>query len=234
MRPWDWIVLAAIAEGTLALVLAVLVQRRTRYGSVTERRSLGDRASEPDDEDEEPVAPRSFSLRRRRRAATRGQSGELSVRVVPLSSTARDRYLRQWHHFRAEFVEEPHRTAERTDGMVQDLMFDRGFPLEDLEDPELQVALEHQVVVENYRIAHRLAEGGRRANTEQLRLAMLHYRVVLEELLEEPPFDLEGPRRKARRRRKAPAQAPPDIDRYRVDVTDHGPQVPPADNRETG
>src|ERR671935_9613 len=99
MRPWDWIVLAAIAEGTLALVLAVLVQRRTRYGAGTERRSL--------------------------------------------------------------------------------------------EDPELQVALEHQVVVENYRIAHRLAEGGRRANTEQLRLAMLHYRVVLEELLEEPPFDLE-------------------------------------------
>jgi len=226
MRLWDWIVLAAIAEGTLALVLVVLVQRRSRHDLLRLRMAAVEPAIDSEDEDEDEDVSRvtrALALRRRRRPATRGQSGELSVRVVPLSATARDRFQRQWRHFRAEFVEEPHRTAERTDAMVQDLLFDRGFPVEALEDPELKIGLEQHVVLEYYRVAHRLAAGARRANTEQLRLAMLHFRVVLEELLDAPPFDQAMPRRRTRRRRKSASPLPqPDVDRYRIDVTDQG------------
>jgi hypothetical protein len=231
MRLWDWIVLAAVAEGTLALVLALLVQRRTRGIPVQLSREAA-RSLVEDDPDEGDEEPPPRSLRKRQRPATRARSGELSVRVVPLSAAARDHYVRQWRHLRAEFVEEPGRTTERADQVVQDIMFDRGFPVADLEDDTLPVASEHQVVVENYRIAHRLAAGARRANTEQLRLAMLHFRVVLEELVADLPFDAFPAKPRPRRKRRS-ALPQPDVDRYRIAVTDQGPEPPdaPTDGR---
>ena len=233
MRLWDWIVLASVAEGTLALVLALLIQRDRRREPAW--RYLERRYEAPpavDEEEEEEGEPPRPVRRPRRRRFSRGRSGEASFRVVPLGAAARDGYLRQWRHLRAEFVEEPGRTAERTDDLVQDLMFDRGYSVEALDDPDLKVAVEHQVVAENYRIAHRLAAGARRANTEQLRLAMLHFRVVLEELLEEPPYDAFGPKRRVRRKRKT-ARPEPDVERYRISVTDEGPEPPeaPTDSR---
>jgi hypothetical protein len=225
MGLWDWIVVAVVGGGTVALVLAALGRRAGgHYLPRGKGRPLVDDADGVDGEDEsESPSPR----RARRRQVSRTRSGEMSLRVVPLSASARNRYLRQWRHLRAEFVEEPNRTTERTDEVVQDLMFDRGFPVEALEDPDLLIAPDHQVVVENYRIAHRLAAGAPRANTEQLRLAMLHFRVVLEELLEDPPFDLAAPKRKIRRKRKS-ALPQPDVDRYRINVTDQGPEPPEA------
>ena len=230
MGLWDWIVVAVVGGGTVALVLAALGGRAGGYDLLPGKgRPPVDEAELLDREGgSESQAPRKA----RRRQALRTRSGEMSLRVVPLSAGARNRYLRQWRHLRAEFVEEPNRTTERTDETVQDLLFDRGFPIEELEDPDLLIAPEHQVVVENYRIAHRLAAGARRANTEQLRLAMLHFRVVLEELLEDPPFDLAAPKRKVRRKRKS-AFPEPDVDRYRINVTDQGPEPPdgPTDDR---
>jgi hypothetical protein len=227
MRLWDWIVLASVAEGTLALVLALLIQRDRRREPVWRYLEPRSEASSPVDEDEEGEDQARAARRPRRRRFSRARSGEASFRMVPLGATARERYLRQWRHLRAEFVEEPGRTTERTDDLVQDLMFDRGYSVEALDDPDLKVAAEHQVVAENYRIAHRLAAGARGAGTEQLRLAMLHFRVVLEELLEEPPYDAFPPKRKVRRKRKA-GRPEPDVDRYRISVTDEGPESPGA------
>jgi hypothetical protein len=226
MRLWDWIVLAAVAEGTLALVLVILVQRDRRREPVWRYREPRAEGSPPADweeeEEDQPPAPRP-----RKQRFSRARSGEASFRIVPLGAAARERYLRQWRHLRAEFVEEPGRTTERADELVQDLMFDRGYSVDALDDPDLKVAAEHLVVTENYRIAHRLAAGARRANTEQLRLAMLHFRVVMEELLEEPPYDAFAPKRRVRRKRRA-ARPEPDVERYRISVTDEGPEPPEA------
>ena len=227
MRLWDWIVLASVAEGTLALILALLLQRDRRREPAWRYHERRTEAAPPVDDGEEEEEPPRVAHPPRRRRFSRGRSGEASFRVVPLAAATRDGYLRQWRHLRAEFVEEPGRTTERTDDLVQDLMFDRGYPVEALDDPELKVAVEHQVVAENYRIAHRLAAGARRANTEQLRLAMLHFRVVLEELLEEAPYDAFAPKRRVRRKRKA-ARPEPDVERYRINVTDQGPEPPEA------
>src|SRR5205823_10387984 len=101
-------------------------QRRTRQRSP--RRRAEGLPGDPDagDDEEEGEGPlRPPSMKGRRRPAMRGRTGELSLQVVPLSAAGQERYLRRWGHFRAEFVEEPYRTAERTDAMVQDLLFDR-------------------------------------------------------------------------------------------------------------
>src|SRR5207247_7540021 len=73
--------------------------------------------------------------------------------------------------------------------LVRELLAERDYPVQELDRDDVDVPEEFLVVAENYRIAHRVSSGVRTARTEQLRRAMLHLRVVLEELLADPPYD---------------------------------------------
>lgn len=54
------------------------------------------------------------------------------------------------------------------------------------------VSVDHPLVLENYRTAHEIALRQTRgqANTEELRQAMVHYRTLFEELVNEPEMPL--------------------------------------------
>jgi hypothetical protein len=68
----------------------------------------------------------------------------------------------------------------------------RGYPVSDFEQRAADISVDHPVVLENYRTAHEIAlrqiQG--QANTEDLRLAMVHYRTLFEELVSEPTIPL--------------------------------------------
>jgi hypothetical protein len=66
-------------------------------------------------------------------------------------------------------------------------MVARGYPMADFEQRAADISVDHPLVVENYRAAHAIAlrHDGGQASTEDLRKAMVHYRSLFEELLED-------------------------------------------------
>ena len=66
-------------------------------------------------------------------------------------------------------------------------MRDRGYPVDDFDTQSDMVAADHPTIAQNYRAAHeirmRTDEGGEGADTEDLRQAFVHYRLLFAELL---------------------------------------------------
>jgi hypothetical protein len=86
----------------------------------------------------------------------------------------------------AQFVDDPRTAVASADSLIQSVMAERGYPVEDFEQRSADVSVDHPQVVENYRQGHRLAQAsaGGSDSTEDLRQAMRHYRSLFDELLE--------------------------------------------------
>jgi hypothetical protein len=117
-------------------------------------------------------------------AAREERHEQLNIR--PLPTEARKRYADQWRTVQSQFVDAPAAALSAADGLVNSVMSDRGYPMDDFEQRAADISVEHPQVVENYRAAHRVSEqtanGG--ATTEDQRLAMQRYRSLFEELLD--------------------------------------------------
>lgn len=104
----------------------------------------------------------------------------------PLSSEARADFTGRWRVVQAQFVDDPKGSVSRADGLVNELMGARGYPMADFEQRAEDISVDYPIVVENYRAAHDIALRHSRgqATTEDLRKAMVHYRSLFDELLE--------------------------------------------------
>jgi hypothetical protein len=176
-----WVLVAVVV--VLLVIIGVLVarQRRSRqlktdfgpeYGRLVVER--GDQRS----------AERELAGRRKRMS-------EFEIR--PLAPAARERYLERWAATQRQFVDDPEAAVGEAHVLVQEVMHDRGYPVdEDFEQRAADVSVEHPDVVENYRAAHSIslrAHQGR-AGTEQLRQTMVHFRALFDDLL--APGDSNG------------------------------------------
>jgi hypothetical protein len=74
------------------------------------------------------------------------------------------------------------------DQLLGDVMSTRGYPVSDFEQRAADISVDHPLVLENYRAAHQYAlrQSNGDTNTEDLRQAMIHYRTLFEELVDEP------------------------------------------------
>ena len=83
------------------------------------------------------------------------------------------------------FVDDPVGATRDADRLVQQVMSDRGYPMDDFEARADLISVDHPTVVENYREAHTayLAYDRGDASTEDLRQAMVHYRSLFDELI---------------------------------------------------
>lgn len=110
--------------------------------------------------------------------------GKLDIR--PLPRQQREEFAADWQQVQARFVDDPERSIALADALVAEVMKARGYPVQDFEQRAADISVEHPGLVQNYRAAHeiavRRAEG--KADTEDLRSALLGYRNVFEELLE--------------------------------------------------
>jgi len=176
MPGWAWALLAVGAVIVLALLSwQLLRQRRTR----TLQERFGpeyDRTLETTDDRHEAEADLAARAKRR---------DELEIR--PLTSAARERYLVQWERVQARFVDDPEGAVREADMVVQSVMSERGYPTDDFEQRAADVSVDHPRVVENYREGHRLTRQNALGDgtTEDLRQAMVHYRALFEELVDE-------------------------------------------------
>ena len=110
------------------------------------------------------------------------------LRIVPLSSPVRSDFSTRWMRVQSRFVDDPKGATTDADQLVTEVMHARGYPMTDFEKQVEIISVDHPVVVQNYRSAHEIAlrHGRGQASTEDLRKAMVHYRTLFDELLEEP------------------------------------------------
>ena len=108
------------------------------------------------------------------------------LQIKPLDEEHRNRFADAWRADQARFVDDPKGAVVEADRLVADLMQFRGYPVGDFEQRAADVSVDHPHVVENYRVAHDIAVRQQRgeASTEDLRVAMVHYRALFEDLLE--------------------------------------------------
>jgi hypothetical protein len=107
--------------------------------------------------------------------------------IVPLEPEARARYIEAWRNTQAQFVDEPVEATREADRLITSVMRDRGYPVDDFEQRAADISVDHPQVVDDYRAAHAIAAANDRseASTEDLRQALVHYRSLFEELLED-------------------------------------------------
>ena len=110
----------------------------------------------------------------------------LSIR--PLAREDRERFVEAWRQVQANFVDEPKVAVMRADDLLGEVMGARGYPVSDFEQRSADLSVDHPTVVQNYRAAHDIAlrHGRGEASTEDLRQAMIHYRMLFDDLVNEP------------------------------------------------
>ena len=107
--------------------------------------------------------------------------------IRPLSAAQQARYQQQWRAVQTRFVDDPKAAVTDADALVEDAMRTRGYPVSDFDQRAADLSVHHPRVVENYRAARDIAHRHRRgeATTEDLRQAMVYYRGLFHDLLED-------------------------------------------------
>lgn len=106
--------------------------------------------------------------------------------ITPLAPAEATRFSQAWGALQARFVDNPKGVVIQADQLVRELMLKRGYPMGDFERRAADISVDHPSVVEHYRAAQAIATRDERgeADTEELRKAVVHYRVLFDEMLE--------------------------------------------------
>ena len=106
--------------------------------------------------------------------------------ITPLAPAEAARFSQAWNALQGRFVDNPKGVVVQADQLVRELMLKRGYPMGDFERRAADISVDHPAVVESYRAAQAIAARDERgeADTEELRKAVVHYRVLFDEMLE--------------------------------------------------
>lgn len=173
--PTVYYIIGAIIVVAIIIAVAVFASRNARSRRLQQRfgpeydrtvRTAGDRT----------VAERELAARETR---------VKRMHIEELPAGARDRYTEEWRTVQTRFVDRPREALKDADRLVENVMRDRGYPMNDFEQRAADISPDHPQVVDNYRIAHGIAartETGE-VSTEDMRQAMVHYRTLFDDLL---------------------------------------------------
>jgi hypothetical protein len=109
---------------------------------------------------------------------------KFSLRPLPPSDRAR--YAEDWAAVQRRFVDDPSNAVNQADTLVNTVLAARGYPVGEAEQQAADISVNYPSLVENYRAARvvMLRHSQRQASTEDLRLAMVNFRSLFDELLE--------------------------------------------------
>lgn len=168
------IVVAVIVVGVLVMgVMAVMRRRRLqqRFGPEYDR-LVGQRDSK--------LKAESELAGRERRVH--------GLDIHPLTDSARAGYAEQWAGIQEQFVDAPADAVASSQGLVVAVMGELGYPAEDHDQVLADLSVEHASALDHYRAAEEISNSAASgtASTEDLRLAMIDYRALFQDLVGEP------------------------------------------------
>ncbi|MBP8538480.1 hypothetical protein [Streptomyces sp. MK37H] len=110
------------------------------------------------------------------------------LRTEPLPGELRERYVAEWAGMQEMFIESPEHAVTGADQLLARLAHDRGYPSGRYEEQVAALSVHHAGHVQGYRQIHDTAARARegRADTEELREAVVHARPFFEDLVRPP------------------------------------------------
>ena len=181
------IVLIAVAVVVL-LAIAVAAALRARR-----RAQLRDRFGSEYDRAVDRAPNRRTAERDLRERADRRE--QLDIR--PLDPQSATRYRDEWRVVQERFVDTPAESVAQAHSLVNAVMRERGYPTTDDDERISMLSVDHADVMDRYRTGMRTEQSWRASgagqdsrasgatDTEELRLAMQHYREVFDRLVAE-------------------------------------------------
>jgi hypothetical protein len=175
--PLPWIIVAGVGVvALLALAAWVFFQKRKQSDRLQQRfgpeydRTVGELGGRTKAESE---------LKAREKRVE-------DLSITPLAPAEAARFSQAWNALQSRFIDNPTGVVVQADELVRELMLKRGYPMGDFERRAADISVDHPAVVENYRAAQAIAVRDERgqADTEELRKAVVHYRVLFDEMLE--------------------------------------------------
>jgi hypothetical protein len=165
------VVIAAVAAGIFVFLRTRSQRLRTRFGPEYDR-TVQETGS-------------------RYRAEAKLQKLEKRVEgfaIHPLRPEDAARFRDAWRALQTRFVDDPKVAVSEADQLLGQVMTERGYPVSNFDERSSEISVNHPVVAENYRAGHEIAlrHAQGKASTEDMRQAMIHYRMLFEELVGEP------------------------------------------------
>lgn len=117
---------------------------------------------------------------------------KFKTRALPQADRAS--FTTRWNEVQARFVDDPRGAVTVAENLVTEVMQARGYPIGEFEQRAADISVDYPTVVENYRAAHEIAlrHSAGKASTEDLRQAMVYYRLLFQELLDERQIQKKG------------------------------------------
>jgi hypothetical protein len=108
------------------------------------------------------------------------------LKLHELTPTQRAHYLAAWELVQSRFIDHPRGAVIEADELLTSLLQARGFPAERFEQRAADLSVDHARLVDTYRSSSAIAAraGKNIATTEELRTAMVHYRTLVDDLLQ--------------------------------------------------
>jgi hypothetical protein len=169
----------ALAIVAIVIVAALVTQRRRRARSVELRRQFGP-------EYDRAVAELGTRNKAERALIARARRVH-HFRFHELGAADRRRFEATWSRIQGQFVDDPAVAVTSANQLISEVMRARGYPTDDFEQRVEDLSVNYPSVVQHYRAAHALSASARggQISTEDLRQAVVQYRVLFAELLQD-------------------------------------------------
>ena len=169
------LIVVVVAVAVVAAVLALLLLRRRRTDAL--------RARFGPEYERAVVAAGKVGDAERLLAEREKRVAEFHLHTIPEAEA--QRFTSSWKSVQARFVDDPRVAVLEADRLIGEAMHARGYPVGDPDKRIEDLSVEHARVIDHYRAGRAIVvrhEQGQ-ASTEDLRQAMVHYRLLFEELL---------------------------------------------------
>jgi hypothetical protein len=179
-NPVLWIILG-LAALAIVVIAAIAMRRRARMQNAELRERFGP-------EYQRAVGEYGSESRAEHELAKRARRVD-RLQFRDLTAAERTRFEAAWSALQAQFVDDPIRAAAGANQLITEVMRARGYPIEDFDTRAADLSVDHPAVVQHYRAARALAQssGHEMGSTEDLRQAIVHYRALFAELLQNTP-----------------------------------------------
>ncbi|WP_030931952.1 hypothetical protein [Streptomyces sp. NRRL S-646] len=188
------IALIVIVAAVVVVAAALTLRARGGYGGRDLKRRFGP-------EYDRTLARHDGDAKAAERELTERVERHGSLREQPLEPGRREEFTARWTAAQERFVDAPREAVTEADRLLAELAALRGFPDDSHYEEQLAaLSVHHADHVHGYRHVHRVArvsgQDGDRADTEEMREAMVEARALFEDLTAPP-----------RRTEKTPASA---------------------------
>jgi hypothetical protein len=174
-----WVIVVVAVVVVIALAALVL----TRARSEALKRRFGPEYDRTIDETGDRRAAEA-SLRDRAK-----RHDELEINE--LSDESRSQFAIRWRDVQSGFVDDPRGAVDDADVLVQEVMRERGYPVDEFDERLEMVSVDHPELADNYRVAHTIQRrsGTDSASVDDLREAFQRYRALFDDLLADHVVD---------------------------------------------